>query len=288
MILVGQYDSPYVRRVAVSLRVLGFDYQQDTRSVFADFGAMRQINPLGRIPSLVAPDGEVLIDSAAILDWLDQWSAPRGRWSPLAGRSGGAPSPDCARHRRHRQGWSRCLRAHHPAIGIPVARVDRSLHDPGDGRDRRIGRRALACRGLPRSGADHDRLHDTLCADGRPRAPAVGPLSCPRRLGGPLRGAAGVPGDLSRRLRSPTRRLRARSTLTPCTRVSCDRHDRTAQAGRTQSSIGPSWSIRVRMVRARRWRYLVGRAGDQLRGLGSTAASSAASRFPSPPADLPK
>ena len=37
MILVGQYDSPYVRRVAVSLRVLGFEYRHDTRSVFADF-----------------------------------------------------------------------------------------------------------------------------------------------------------------------------------------------------------------------------------------------------------
>src|SRR4051794_10587087 len=68
MILVGQYDSPYVRRVAVSLRVLGFAYEHDTRSVFADFDAMRRINPLGRIPSLVLPDGRALIDSAAILD----------------------------------------------------------------------------------------------------------------------------------------------------------------------------------------------------------------------------
>jgi glutathione S-transferase len=71
MILVGQYDSPFVRRVAVSLRVLGFAYEHDTRSVFADFDVMRRINPLARIPSLVLDDGEVLIDSAAILDWLD-------------------------------------------------------------------------------------------------------------------------------------------------------------------------------------------------------------------------
>ncbi|MGH7049758.1 MAG: glutathione S-transferase N-terminal domain-containing protein, partial [Acetobacteraceae bacterium] len=35
MILIGQYDSPFVRRVAVSLRVLGFSYEHDTRSVFA-------------------------------------------------------------------------------------------------------------------------------------------------------------------------------------------------------------------------------------------------------------
>ncbi len=85
MILVGQYDSPYVRRVAVSLRVLGFAYEHDTRSVFADFDAMRKLNPLGRIPSLVLDDGEVLIDSAAILDWLDQTVGPQRALIPPAG-----------------------------------------------------------------------------------------------------------------------------------------------------------------------------------------------------------
>ena len=49
MILVGQYDSPYTRRVAVSLHLLGFDFEHDTRSVFADFDSMRTTNPLGRI-----------------------------------------------------------------------------------------------------------------------------------------------------------------------------------------------------------------------------------------------
>jgi glutathione S-transferase len=85
MILVGQYDSPYVRRVAVSLRVLGFAYEHDTRSVFADFDAMREVNPLGRIPSLVLDDGEVLIDSAAILDWLDQTVGAERALLPPAG-----------------------------------------------------------------------------------------------------------------------------------------------------------------------------------------------------------
>ena len=85
MILIGQYDSPFVRRVAISLRVLGFAYQHDTRSVFADFDAMRQINPLGRIPSLILDDGEVLIDSAAILDWLDQSVGPERALIPVPG-----------------------------------------------------------------------------------------------------------------------------------------------------------------------------------------------------------
>jgi glutathione S-transferase len=85
MILVGQYDSPFVRRVAVSLRVLGFAYEHDTRSVFGDFDSMRQTNPLGRIPSLVLDDGLVLIDSGAILDWLDQKVGPGRALVPHAG-----------------------------------------------------------------------------------------------------------------------------------------------------------------------------------------------------------
>jgi glutathione S-transferase len=85
MILVGQYDSPFVRRVAISLRVLGYAYRHDTRSVFGDFDSMRETNPLGRIPSLIRDDGTTLIDSAAILDWLDQEVGPARALVPPAG-----------------------------------------------------------------------------------------------------------------------------------------------------------------------------------------------------------
>jgi glutathione S-transferase len=85
MILVGQYDSPFVRRVAVSLRVLGFTYEHDTRSVFGDFDSMRGTNPLGRIPSLILDSGETLVDSAAILDWLDETVGPARALIPPSG-----------------------------------------------------------------------------------------------------------------------------------------------------------------------------------------------------------
>lgn len=85
MILVGQYDSPFVRRVAVSLRVLGMEYEHDTRSIFGDFEALRAINPVGRIPALVLDGGEVLIDSAAILDHLDQVAGPARALVPATG-----------------------------------------------------------------------------------------------------------------------------------------------------------------------------------------------------------
>ena len=85
MILVGQYDSPYSRRVAISLRVLSIPYEHDTRSVFGDFDSMRKTNPLGRIPSLILDDGTVLIDSAAILDWIDESVGPERALIPPSG-----------------------------------------------------------------------------------------------------------------------------------------------------------------------------------------------------------
>jgi glutathione S-transferase len=85
VILVGQYDSPLVRRVAISLHLLGIRFERNTMSVFADAEAMRRINPLGRIPSLVLDDGEVLIDSAAILDHLDEQVGPERALVPPRG-----------------------------------------------------------------------------------------------------------------------------------------------------------------------------------------------------------
>ena len=85
MILVGQYDSPYVRRVAISLHLLGIPFERNTLSVFADAEAMRRINPLGRIPSLVLDDDETLIDSGAILDYLDDAVGPERALVPARG-----------------------------------------------------------------------------------------------------------------------------------------------------------------------------------------------------------
>lgn len=85
MILVGQYDSPYVRRVAITMHLLELPFTRNTISTFADAEAMREINPLGRIPSLVLDDGEVLIDSNAILDYLDELVGPARAFVPPSG-----------------------------------------------------------------------------------------------------------------------------------------------------------------------------------------------------------
>lgn len=85
MILVGQYDSPFVRRVAITLGIYGMPFSRNTMSVFGDAKDMQRINPLARIPSLIMDDDETLIDSVAIVDVLDEMVGPARALVPLRG-----------------------------------------------------------------------------------------------------------------------------------------------------------------------------------------------------------
>lgn len=71
MILIGQYDSPFVRRVGIALRLYDIAFEQWPWSTFGDADRLRPYNPLTRVPTLVLDDGEVLIDSHIIIDHLD-------------------------------------------------------------------------------------------------------------------------------------------------------------------------------------------------------------------------
>lgn len=76
MILVGQMDSPFLRRVAVTMNFYGIPFERQSLSVFADQKALGAINPLGKVPALVLDDDEVLFDSQMILDYLDETAGP--------------------------------------------------------------------------------------------------------------------------------------------------------------------------------------------------------------------
>jgi glutathione S-transferase len=80
------FDSPYVRRVAVSMNLLGMEFEHRNWSVGKDFELIRQFNPLGRVPTLVQHDGESLIESAAILDLLDEYAGPDRALLPRSGK----------------------------------------------------------------------------------------------------------------------------------------------------------------------------------------------------------
>lgn len=76
MILVGMPDSPYVRRCAVSMKLMGIAFEHQQVSVFRHFDRFRAINPVVKAPSFVCDDGTVLMDSTLILDYLEHCAAP--------------------------------------------------------------------------------------------------------------------------------------------------------------------------------------------------------------------
>jgi glutathione S-transferase len=86
MKLIGMLDSPYVRRVAISMKLLGTPFEHLNWSVGKDFERIRQYSPLARVPVLVLDDGDVLPDSAAMLDYLDEQAGPKRALLPPSGR----------------------------------------------------------------------------------------------------------------------------------------------------------------------------------------------------------
>jgi len=73
--LIGQYDSPFVRRVGIALTHAGIGFLHLPWSSFGDARRLRTINPLTRVPTMVLEDGGVLVDSHAMLDHIDRRSA---------------------------------------------------------------------------------------------------------------------------------------------------------------------------------------------------------------------
>ncbi len=71
MQLIGMLTSPYVRRVAISLQLLGLRFEHRSISVFAGYDEFRAINPMVKAPTLVCDDGEVLVDSTLIIEYAE-------------------------------------------------------------------------------------------------------------------------------------------------------------------------------------------------------------------------
>ncbi|MGY4431408.1 glutathione S-transferase [Bradyrhizobium sp. F1.13.1] len=85
MFLIGQYDSPFVRRVAIALRLYGLAFEHKPWSTFGDADKIAPYNPLRRVPTLVLDDGEALIESTVILDYLDELVGPEKAMLPRSG-----------------------------------------------------------------------------------------------------------------------------------------------------------------------------------------------------------
>ena len=82
MRLIGMLDSPYVRRTAISMAFLGVPFRHEAVSVFAGFDQFRNINPVVKAPTLVCDDGDVLMDSSLILQFIEATrSGGKSLWS---------------------------------------------------------------------------------------------------------------------------------------------------------------------------------------------------------------
>lgn len=77
MQLIGMLDSPYVRRVAISLLALGLPFKHRPVSVFRGIDEFRRINPVVKAPTFVCDDGTVLMDSTLILEYAEALAQPR-------------------------------------------------------------------------------------------------------------------------------------------------------------------------------------------------------------------
>jgi glutathione S-transferase len=75
--LIGMLDSPYVRRVAISLQLLDLGFEHQALSVFRTFAEFQKLNPVVKAPTLICDDGTVLMDSTLILDYAEMLARPR-------------------------------------------------------------------------------------------------------------------------------------------------------------------------------------------------------------------
>jgi len=86
MQLLGRYLSPFVRRVATTLGIYEIPFESNPlQHTGDDAPRLRALNPVGRVPALVLDNGEVIVDSAAILDYLDREVGPDRALTPASG-----------------------------------------------------------------------------------------------------------------------------------------------------------------------------------------------------------
>ena len=160
MILIGQYDSPFVRRVGIALRLYELPFEHRPWSVFGDAEKIRPYNPLTRVPTLVLDDGLVLVESHGMLDYLDGLVAAERRLFPVteparhrAVRTAGLAMGFAEKavslfyemklHREMSQVWAERCRAQILAT-LTVLEAERSQHSAGGAFAGRVGHADIA------------------------------------------------------------------------------------------------------------------------------------------------
>ncbi|WP_337264757.1 MULTISPECIES: glutathione S-transferase [unclassified Serratia (in: enterobacteria)] len=71
MKLIGSETSPFVRKIAVMLLEKGREFEFVNDPPFEPGSRVVEYNPLGKVPVLIADDGEVFYDSRVIAEYLE-------------------------------------------------------------------------------------------------------------------------------------------------------------------------------------------------------------------------
>ncbi len=71
MRLIGMLDSPYVRRVAISLDLMQLPFTHESISVFRQYEVFSRLNPVVKAPTLITDDDLVLMDSTLIIAYAE-------------------------------------------------------------------------------------------------------------------------------------------------------------------------------------------------------------------------
>ena len=72
MKLVGPWLSGFTRRTGITMKLLGIPFEHLNLNAYTDKEEVRRYSPMGKVPALVLDSGEILIDSAGIIDVLDE------------------------------------------------------------------------------------------------------------------------------------------------------------------------------------------------------------------------
>jgi glutathione S-transferase len=86
MKLFGNYDSPFVRRVAIVMHYHSIQFENCILSTYSNFDELMTKNPLGTVPVLNVDAGDHLTDSTFMIDYLEDRVLEVARLLPRTGR----------------------------------------------------------------------------------------------------------------------------------------------------------------------------------------------------------
>lgn len=71
MKLIGSYTSPFVRKISVMLLEKGIAFEFVNDPPYEPGSRAKELNPLAKVPVLIADDGEVFYDSPVVAEYLE-------------------------------------------------------------------------------------------------------------------------------------------------------------------------------------------------------------------------